>query len=165
MGTEIERKFLVVSDAWRKGAEAVSCRQAYLWSDPRGGVRVRVMGERAYLTIKGDKRGITRSEFEYEIPRADAEELIDRYGGGRVVEKTRYTLAASGRHWEVDVFEGRNRGLTVAEMELQSEDEVFDLPPWVGEEVSNDSRYVNANLARHPYGEWGGTLRSITVPR
>ena len=154
MGVEIERKFLVEGDAWRADAgEGVFCRQGYLDSGKGTTVRVRIMGTKAYLTIKGATSGITRSEFEYEIPFSDAESLLELCGDV-VVEKTRYFITHGGNTWELDVFSGANNGLIMAEVELDSEEQPFELPDWAGTEVSTDPRYRNAHLARHPFREW-----------
>ncbi len=150
MGIEIERKFLVKDDSWRAMADAGTlCRQGYLVAEKGKTVRVRVMGTQAFLTIKGAMNGISRVEFEYKIPIADAEALLVLCGDV-VVEKVRHRVALGGKVWEVDVFGGSHAGLVLAEIELESENQPFDLPNWLGEEVSTDSRYLNAVLARHP---------------
>jgi CYTH domain-containing protein len=152
---EIERKFLVVNDTWRLGASGIPCRQGYLLATAACAVRVRTMGVRAYLTIKAPTVGLRRQELEYPIPMADAALLLaGKFLVGSVVEKTRYLLRHAGRDWEVDEYHGANRGLVVAEIELSDEADEVALPPWVGEDISHDSRYYNANLAQVPYGEW-----------
>ena len=118
-------------------------------------VRVRVAGDRGFLTIKGRGSGITRAEFEYPIPLADAEEMLDTLCASPVIQKVRYRVPYAGRTWEVDDFEGANAGLLMAEVELPSADAHVELPPWVAREVSDDPRYFNANLATHPFAEWG----------
>ncbi len=153
MGTEIERKFLVNGDAWRDGARRLPCAQGYLLTGPPVSVRVRVIGDEGRLTVKTDKTGITRGEFEYAIPVDDAQELLST-ACNAVVEKTRYILDHAGMTWEVDEFHGENEGLVVAEIELESENQAFDTPPWLGEEVSHDRRYLNSSLSKHPYREW-----------
>ena len=154
MGIEIERKFLVVSGGWKAVAgEGVACRQGYLDSGQGVTVRVRIMGEQAFLTIKGATVGITRSEFEYGIPVSDAVEMLALCGDA-VVEKRRYFITQAGNIWELDVFEGANAGLIMAEIELEAEEQSFDLPDWVGPEVSADPRYRNGHLARHPFVMW-----------
>lgn len=151
MGIEIERKFLVKDLSWRTAAdEGVACRQGYLLASKGATVRVRIIGDRAFLTIKGATTGITRSEFEYEIPVPDAEELLALCGGA-TVEKIRYSIEHGGMVWVLDVFRGENEGLVVAEIELDSEHQLFELPPWVGREVSDDPRYFNFRLASHPF--------------
>lgn len=154
MGTEIERKFLVRGDAWRSGAKRVDARQGYLAVGPPASVRVRIMGDKAHLNIKQATLAVARAEFEYEIPVADAHELLDTLCDGRIVEKTRHYVEHGGMTWEVDEFRGANAGLIVAELELESEDQPFDRPSWLGEEVSGDARYFNSNLALNPYSTW-----------
>jgi len=154
MGIEIERKFLVVGDGWKAVAgEGVACRQGYLDSCPGTTVRVRIIGEQAFLTIKGATSGITRSEFEYEIPVPDATEMLALCRDA-IVEKRRHFIQHDGRVWELDVFSGANDGLVMAEIELESEEQPFGLPEWAGPEVSADPRYRNGHLARHPFSEW-----------
>ena len=151
MGSEIERKFLVRGDGWRAGAPGTLQRQGYLSTeDPT--VRVRIEGGRATLAVKGAQKGLTRPEFEYEVPLADAEEMLDLCGF--VVEKTRHVREFGGHRWEVDEFHGANEGLVIAEIELAREDESFALPPWAGAEVSRDPRYRVSSLARNPYRKW-----------
>jgi CYTH domain-containing protein len=153
MGIEIERKFLVVHDSWKSIAgEGLFCRQGYLCSGDGKTVRVRVMGEHAFLTIKGPTNGISRAEFEYGIPVADAECLFTLCGN--LVEKTRYIVTHAGQAWELDVFSGMNAGLVVAEIELESEQQEIDVPDWLGREVSGDTRYYNASLSVHPFMLW-----------
>lgn len=155
MATEIERKFLVASDAWRKAAdEGVELRQGYISADPRHSVRVRIAGERATLTIKGAKEGAGRHEFEYDVPLSDARQMLAELCHKPFIEKRRHRLEIDGRLWEIDVFAGDNEGLVVAEIELANENEPFEIPPWLGREVTDDPRYYNANLFRHPYKRW-----------
>jgi adenylate cyclase len=149
MGTEIERKFLV-KDSELKFLEGVAGKkilQGYVFSDEAVSVRVRTKGDKAFLTIKGAAEGISRAEFEYEIPWDDAEAMLDKVCQAGKVIKTRYELPSGPHVWEVDVFEGALAGLVVAEIELSSEDEAFERPDWLGEEVSDDPRYLNARLA------------------
>ena len=151
MASEIERKFLVRGDAWRPGPPGVLQRQGYLSvEDPT--VRVRIEGERATLTVKGAQKGLTRPEFEYEVPLEDAEELLKLCTFA--VEKTRCVREFGGRRWEIDEFHGANEGLVIAEIELAREDESFALPLWLGAEVSRDPRYRVSSLARNPFGKW-----------
>jgi adenylate cyclase len=155
MGMEIERKFLVVNDNWRSRVESESVlKQGYLTAQPTIAVRVRIDGEKAQLTIKSGSVGISRSEFEYEIPPRDAEEMIESLVTGSVIDKTRYKVRCGDHLWDLDLFHGDNTGLVMAEVELASESETFELPDWVGEEVSDDPRYFNANLINHPYCDW-----------
>jgi adenylate cyclase len=153
MGQEIERKFLVKGDAWRTGA-GEPIRQGYLHNQPEGVIRVRTKGQRAYLTIKGNKSGITRLEFEYEIPADEANQILDTLCMKPLIEKVRHEVYVGGFKWEVDEFLGENAGLVVAEIELVDEDQDFPKPDWVGSEVSEDFRYHNANLVKNPYNKW-----------
>ena len=152
MGIEIERKFLVVGDAWRQ-APGTAYAQGYLNRDKQRTVRVRVVEDAAWLTVKGASVGATRAEFEYPIPVADARELL-ALCDGPLVRKTRRVLVHAGATWEIDEFEGDNAGLVVAEIELASEETHFEPPPWLGAEVTHDARYFNSNLAAAPYSTW-----------
>ena len=153
MGTEIERKYLVRNDAYRALATGVPCRQGYLCTVPGRVVRVRLMGERAFLTVKGPTMGATRAEFEYEIPPDDARQLL-ALCEPPLIEKTRYVVPHRGLVWEVDEFHGANQGLVVAECELRSGDQAVDKPDWVGEEVTGDVRYFNSSLVARPFTSW-----------
>ena len=152
MATEIERKFLVQGTQWRNDT-GVRFSQGYLNRDKERTVRVRLAGRKAFLTIKGVTRGPSRTEFEYEIPMEDAEQLL-KLCDGPIIEKTRYRIVHQGSTWEVDEFLGENAGLVMAEIELTSEDQPFSRPPWLAEEVTHDRRYYNSNLAGHPYSQW-----------
>jgi adenylate cyclase len=153
VGIEIERKFLVKNSEWETATDSsVECSQGYLTGEGDVSVRVRIIGEKAFLTVKGATHGITRPEYEYEIPVADGAELLQLCG--QVVEKTRYYIKHNAEVWELDVFAGSNDGLIMAEIELKSEGQEFRLPAWVGREVSNDPRYRNGNLARQPFSTW-----------
>ena len=154
MGVEIERKFLLTGDGWRLLAEPVLLRQGYLCSDPVRTVRVRIEGDAGVLTIKSKSTGATRGEWEYPIPLAEAEELLDRLCERPLVEKYRRRIPHAGFTWEVDEFLGENAGLVVAEIELPSEDAQFDKPDWIGQEVTGDKRYYNSSLIRFPYSQW-----------
>jgi len=154
MPQEIERKFLLKNDTWRQAAEGVRYRQGYLCTEKERTVRVRTAGDTGYLTIKGESVGATRSEYEYTIPRADADEMLDRLCLRPIIEKVRYKIPFAGLTWEVDEFEGENAGLLLAEVELESEDQAVELPEWAGEEVTGDPRYYNASLITHPYSHW-----------
>jgi adenylate cyclase len=155
MAYEIERKFLVRDESWRALAgRPVSIRQAYLAHTGAMSIRVRVKDEKsAALTVKSAGAEIRRLEFEYEIPLADANALFDLREGG-IVEKLRFKLLWQGSVWEIDVFEGQNQGLVIAEIELPDENELFERPPWLGPEISADPRYANAALAMTPFGKW-----------
>lgn len=154
MGKEIERKFLVTTQGWRAGPPGVSIRQGYLVQTDNCTVRVRVRGEEGFLTIKGLTSGISRAEYEYSIPLNEAGELLDKLTSGGLIEKYRYRREHGGLTWEVDEFLGENRGLVVAEIELERPDQEISLPDWVGQEVSDDPRYYNASLASTPYTRW-----------
>jgi adenylate cyclase len=154
VGKEIERKFLVRGDAWKTLGAGTRMRQGYLSTDPDRVVRVRIDGDAASLTIKGRSVGMTRGEWEYPIPVTDAEELLTQLCMRPLVEKIRYRIMQDQMLWEVDEFLGENAGLVVAEIELDSEDQAFTKPEWLGDEVSDDARYFNANLLRHPYSAW-----------
>ena len=153
MATEIERKFRVDSELWRPSGTGVRQRQGYLSSAKERVVRVRIAGDRAFLTIKGETQGVARPEFEYPIPVADAEKLL-QICEKPLIEKTRYIERWEGRVWEVDVFHGDNEGLVVAEVELASDKEDVIRPPWARDEVSSDPRYFNNNLVSNPYRNW-----------
>jgi adenylate cyclase len=155
MATEIERKFLLRNDDWRREVVRYEImHQGYLSDDDRCSVRVRIADEKATLNIKSATLGVARSEFEYPLPLADARELLALFCRERSVHKVRYYVPR-GRHvWEIDVFAGRNRGLTVAEIELARVDEFFDVPDWLGDEVSDDPRYYNSRLIDTPFEAW-----------
>lgn len=160
MACEIERKFLVRSDAWRSaaskaGASGVHIRQGYLSTSTARSVRVRTAGPRATLTVKGGKVGPRASEFEYSIPLSDARQMLDQLCRRPLIEKTRHHIPAPDRLlWEVDEFHAENAGLVVAEIELSHEEQTFARPAWLGEEVTDDPRYLNTNLARRPFTTW-----------
>ena len=154
MAKEIERKFLVAHQAWRESVNTIHVyRQGYLSYDSERTVRVRATEVTGYLTIKGITEGLTRDEFEYEIPLADALALL-QLCERPAIEKKRYIVPNGAHVWEVDVFEGVNEGLVVAEIELGSEDEAFDKPNWLGNEVSGDRKYSNSALRLHPFKDW-----------
>ncbi len=154
MPTEIERKFLVKGDEWRTLATGTVYRQGYLSTKKGCTVRVRLVGDRGYLTIKGSTKGISRAEYEYPIPAQDAQEMLDNLCEPPLIEKTRYKIEFAGLTWEVDEFAGENQGLIVAEVELTDENQTIQLPDWIGKEVSDDPRYYNVNLTQHPYSQW-----------
>lgn len=155
MGIEIERKFLVLTSAWEDQARSSKViKQGYLSAAKERTLRVRRSGESAFLTIKGPPEGLSRLEFEYQIPLDDAETMLARLLESSLIEKTRFLVPFDNQVWEVDRFEGANAGLVLAEIELEREDDEISLPPWIGEEVSDDGRYSNAYLSIHPFGEW-----------
>jgi adenylate cyclase len=154
MANEIERKFLVIGDEWKSLVTGVAYRQGYLSTVKERTVRVRAVGARGTLTIKGLTRDVSRLEFEYDIPVADANRMLDELCEHPLIEKIRHTIGAGAITWEVDEFTGENRGLVVAEVELRTADQSFERPSWIGKEVSDDPRFFNANLVRHPYGTW-----------
>lgn len=154
MGVEIERKFLLKGDAWRSLGQPVLLRQGYLSSQPERVVRVRTEGDKGTITIKGKNSGAARAEWEYEIPLIDANELLDRLAEQPLIEKYRRRIDFAGNVWEVDEFLGENQGLMFAEIELGSENQQFDKPEWIGEEVTHDRRYYNSSLVSLPYSKW-----------
>lgn len=154
MAKEIERKFIVDTHLWRPSGPGVRICQGYLPSSARTVVRVRVSGGNAWLTVKGENKGMVRSEFEYPIPLKDAAQMLEELCVRPFIEKIRYSVNFSGAEWIVDVFEGDNAGLTIAEIELADENQQVILPPWAGAEVTDDMRYYNANLIAHPYCRW-----------
>ncbi len=155
MGNEIERKFLVKGDEWRSLGQGVDYQQGFLSTEKERVVRVRIAGSLATLTIKGVSAGISRIEFEYEIPKEDARILLDKLCVRPWIDKTRYRIVIDEVVWEVDEFWGANQGLILAEVELSDVNQVVALPSWIGLEVSDDSRYFNSNLVLTPFSEWG----------
>lgn len=148
MPVEIERKFRVTGEGWRLSADAGRrFRQGYVAHGDQGSVRVRLAGDRAWLTLKSVRLGLMRHEFEYEIPLADAEEMLTQLCAGPVIEKTRYRVPHAGKIWEVDIFDGPAAGLVLAEVEMRHAGEWIDLPGWVGEEVTDDPRFRNSAIA------------------
>ena len=155
MGTEIERKFLVSDDSWEADAHRGTIyRQGYLPCVETSSVRVRVAADKGYLNIKSAVFSVIRKEFEYEIPLHDAEDLLNTLCQKPLIEKIRYLVDCGQHTWEVDVFEGENDGLVIAEVELKSPDEPLELPSWAGQEVSEDPRYYNPYLIERPYKTW-----------
>ncbi|MCU0450709.1 MAG: CYTH domain-containing protein [Bernardetiaceae bacterium] len=154
MAVEIERKFLVKNQIWKKGAESLVYIQGYLSNEKGKNVRVRVSGNQAFITIKGGAQYISRAEFEYSIPVEDALYMLDHLCETPLIEKTRYFVKHEGFLWEIDEFKGENEGLIIAEVELQSEEDEVPLPDWVAQEVTGIERYYNANLIRNPYKLW-----------
>lgn len=154
MGTEIERKFLIKNDEWKKNAQYSDYRQGYIFAEKKGIVRVRTVEQKGFITIKSAPVGLKRQEYEYEIPLADAIVMLETMCENYIVEKKRYKLKYGTHIWEIDEFTGHNEGLIVAEIELSDEDEEFEKPPWVGQEVSRNPKYHNSNLSKKPYKQW-----------
>lgn len=154
MAKEIERKFLVKGDAWRALAKGTTYRQGYLNSAKERTVRVRTAEDKAFLTIKGLTLGATRAEYEYAIPFDEGKAMLDALAEKPLIEKKRYKIPSGDLTWEIDEFLGENAGLIVAEVELTSEDQAFDRPAWLGDEVTGDTRYYNANLIKKPFTRW-----------
>jgi CYTH domain-containing protein len=154
MAREIERKYLIREDKNWRDIPGTVFRQGYLSTVKERTVRVRTIGQKGYLTIKGITVGATRLEFEYEIPVAEANEMLDTLCERPLIEKTRRIIEHAGFIWELDEFFGVNAGLVIAEVELESEDTIFEKPPWIAMEVTDDPRYFNANLVANPYSIW-----------
>lgn len=155
MAIEIERKFLVINDSWKAHVESsAKLKQGYLATASNATVRLRIAKGGAQLNIKGATVGISRAEYEYEIPREDAEEMLGRMTLGAVIEKTRFKVRCGDHLWDLDLFGGENAGLIMAEVELAEEDEAFAMPDWAGQEVTGDARYYNASLTGKPYTTW-----------
>ena len=150
---EIERKFLIKQELWKPAGKGNVIKQGYLSITPQSVVRIRIADEKAFLTIKGERIGITRIELEYEIPKNEAEVLM-KMCLGFPVEKTRFFEEYGGFIWEIDVFEGENHGLIIAEVELENVNQEIDLPVWIEKEVSFDYRYFNSWLSKNPYKTW-----------
>ncbi|MDP7624875.1 MAG: CYTH domain-containing protein [Rhodospirillales bacterium] len=154
MAQEIERKFMITGEAWRELAKGTAYRQGYLSTVKERTVRVRTIDDKGFLTIKGITVGATRAEYEYEIPAGDTNEMLDDLCEQPIIEKKRYKVPLDGFIWEIDEFGGVNEGLIVAEIELESEDQEFNKPDWIGDEVSGDPRYFNSNLIANPFTTW-----------
>lgn len=154
MGKEIEKKFLIVNDDWRHLGQGEPYCQGYLNADKGRTVRVRTINNRGILTIKGPSVGAARLEYEYDIPIEEAREMLNELCHKPLIEKTRYKIPYAGFTWEVDEFTGENEGLVFSEIELEYEGQQFERPSWVGKEVTDDSRYYNANLIKNPYSNW-----------
>ena len=154
MKVEIERKFLVKNQDWKKLiVEKHSIQQGYLNTDKSCNVRVRIMNNLAFITIKGKRVNTARTEFEYEIPLNDAESIL-KLSKTSIIKKTRFTVNHQGQIWEIDQFEGDNQGLVIAEIELKQKDEAISLPNWIGTEISNDERFYNLSLSSNPFKNW-----------
>lgn len=151
---EIERKYLVRNLDFVKYGVPHRIKQGYISTDEGHVVRVRIKDKKGYLTLKNASRGFARCEFEYEIPVDDAQLMLDEMCHKPVIDKTRFDLLHKGKKWEIDVFNGENEGLIIAEIELQSKDEEFKIPPFIDREVTDDYRYYNAYIAQHPFCTW-----------
>ena len=155
MATEIERKFLLKDSSWKEFADGgTHYSQGYLVGSQYASVRVRIQGDKAFLNIKSATIDITRQEFEYEIPLCEATEMLETLCEKPLIDKIRYLIKTENHVWEIDVFSGDNKGLIVAEIELKDKDEDFDKPSWLGKEVSDDERYYNVCLVKHPFKDW-----------
>ena len=154
MGLEIERKFLVDGDAYQALAEGIHVQQGYLEGSENTSVRIRIMGEEAFLAIKGTTISATRQEFEYPIPLDDAREMMRDLCKKPIIDKHRYIIKYKGSVWEVDEFHGMNEGLVIAEIELESEEQKIHKPDWIGDEVTDEPKYFNVNLVKHPFISW-----------
>lgn len=154
MPKEIERKFLVKGNTWRQVDIGILYKQGYISTIKENTVRVRIIENKGYLTIKGKTEGATRLEYEYEIPVKDAEEILVRFCQKPLIEKKRYQIEFGGHKWEIDEFQAENKGLVLAEVEIENENEEVNLPGWIGKEVTGDVKYYNVNLVKHPYSKW-----------
>ncbi|MEO1399946.1 MAG: CYTH domain-containing protein [Cyanobacteria bacterium J06635_1] len=154
MPQEIERKFLVIGDAWRSLGSCQRYCQGYLPTQGKRTVRIRIAGNQGYLTLKGPAVGLVRPEFEYPIPVEDAQAILETLCDRPLIEKIRHRVPLGPVVWEIDEFEGDNAGLILAEVELDSEDQIIDLPEWIGQEVTGDPRYYNASLVKYSFKDW-----------
>ena len=155
MALEIERKFLVISNAWENFiSNSLNLRQAYLSNNERSSVRIRLSNNKANINIKSMELGLSRLEYEFSIPYDEAEEILDSLCNKPQIEKIRHHIVYAGKLWEVDVFSADNAGLVVAEVELDNIDEEVQIPSWAGKEVTQLARYYNSNLIKYPYSEW-----------
>lgn len=154
MGLEIERKFLIKQNKWQPPNQGKVYRQGYIYTHNGSTVRIRVAGNEGYLTLKSKTTGCTRAEFEYAIPLAEAEEMLELLCDRPLIEKIRYRVTFNGCIWEVDRFLGENEGLMLAEIELETENQHLLLPEWIDTEVTEEQRYYNSNLAKNPYTNW-----------
>lgn len=154
MPKEIERKFLVKGDAWRQAGVGILYKQGYLLTTKGNTIRVRIVESTGYLTIKGETKGATRLEYEYEIPVAEAEALLVHFCEKPLIEKKRYQIEFEGHIWEIDEFKAENKGLILAEVELTNENEKVIIPKWIAEEVTNNPKYYNVNLVKNPFSKW-----------
>jgi len=157
MPVEIERKYLIRNDSWRKTADrGTAYIQSFPMIEQNRAIRIRIAGNRGFLTLKYSLSITTRKEYEYEIPLNEARELIQEFSDHPPIEKIRYHVHFKGHLWEIDVFGGENEGLEIAEVELSREDEYFEKPDWIGNDVTEDDRYLNVNLYLKPFKTWAG---------
>ena len=154
MAIEIERKYLIKYIPLNQVKYSDKIKQSYIVNDNQKVIRVRKKGDNYFLTIKGNTIGISRSEFEYSIPKKDAEYLFKQFCSSGIIKKTRHYVQNKNHLWEIDEFHGKNSGLIVAEIELKSEDETFDVPNWIDKEVTSEKKYYNMNLLKNPFNEW-----------
>lgn len=154
MAMEIEKKFLVKNEQYKSTADSALFRQGYLCTEASRTVRVRSYNGRGFLTIKGETQSCSREEYEYDIPVQDAERMLDTLCKQPIIDKVRYFHTYKGYKWVVDEFLGINAGLVVAEIELENEQQTFEKPEWIGNEITADSRYFNSNLVNNPYKDW-----------
>lgn len=154
MAKEIERKFIIDISQLGELKSGVEIKQGYISTTDNSTVRIRLSGDKAFLTLKGENTGTARSEFEYEIPVNDANEILAELCSGPIIEKTRYLVEHSAHTWEVDIFRGDNEGLIIAEVEMQSENERVDIPAWVTKEVTCQAKYYNSNILNNPFKNW-----------
>jgi len=154
MAIETERKYLLKNDNWKQNSTPVLIRQGYLFTSENSAMRVRIQGEKAFINIKSSKNGLTRLEYEYAVPTDDANEILDKLCHQPLIVKNRYIVNYCGKKWEIDEFLDENEGLVVAEIELKAENEEFEKPEWIGEEVTFEKRYYNSQLTAHPYKKW-----------
>jgi CYTH domain-containing protein len=157
MAKEIERKFLVLNDDYKKQCEGVLYKQGFLSTHKERVVRIRLVGNKGYLTVKGITRNISRCEYEYEIPFEEAEHMLNEICEKPIIIKKRFKIPMDSFVWEVDEFLEENKGLVIAEIELEYEHQEFPKPSWLGKEVSGDPKYYNAKLVRFPFSKWGTT--------
>ena len=154
MGKEIEKKFLVSGNEWRSLSKGTLYKQGYISDEKERVVRIRIGGDRGFLTVKGINKGATRAEYEYNIPLKDAEEMLQELCKKPLIEKKRYKISYKGFIWEIDEFYGDNEGLILAEIELSDENQPYEKPYWIGREVTGEKKYFNSNLIKHPYNKW-----------
>ncbi len=155
MAKEIERKFLVRATGWQENIiKEKKIKQGYIFSSPEKTLRVRIANDKAFLTLKGKTHNISRDEFEYDLPLEDAEQMLAQYCENNIIQKIRYYILFAGKEWTIDLFEGHNKGLILAEIELENEDETIEIPQWIIKEVSFDERYFNAYLSKYPFTTW-----------